>query len=72
MSLLKKCLEVYPVLFNTVNLCLNFFVVNNSPKISLFHIHTHESSINTERSLLILELYDHLHLLYEMPHKYSV
>ena len=36
---------------------------------SLFHIHTHESSINIERSLLILELYDHLHLLYEMMHK---
>ena len=30
-SLLNKCLEVYPVLFNTVNLCLNFFVMNDSP-----------------------------------------
>lgn len=29
----------------------------------------HESNINIERSLLILELYDHLHLLYKMLHK---
>ena len=34
-SLLNKCLEVYPVLFNTVNLCLYFFVVNAAAAKSL-------------------------------------